>query len=523
MIYIDVKVYTHFFKVTVCDPTALNAVREYGLKYIEYSYEQVNGRWRKVPKKIYAARRRLSNEFRFILSQLDDFLECMRSSGFGESKISLTRIAVNTGLPFDCSLPESWTPRENQPKVIEHIVGPTTLFPDMPRHQSTITLQTGKGKTTTALKAAELIGRKLMIIVLGKYHEKWCSDVKKNYGIDVDSGVVGLRGYKALGKFMDQVHNGLDLSDIKVYIFSTGAIASYIEEHKNTPPDQLPDWWIDPELIYDKLGVGVRIMDEVHLGFWTNYMVQLYTHCYMSIDLSATLKSDNEFEDKMYSYAYPPHTRENGGVYDKYVDAYAVEYSFRNKSDATYYGSKGRYSHVAFENHLMAKRNKHLLDDYLKMTLDMVITHYINARRDSDQKVLLYASTVKMCILIRDYLIRELNDPDLIISKYVSEDPDEVLLMSNISVSTLGSAGANVDIPGLICTIMTVAVDKRQANEQAIGRTRKIEDYPDQVPTFLYYVCSDIRKHVQYKKKKRLILSDKVLNHRTLHYATRLG
>lgn len=80
------------------------------------------------------------------------------------------------------------------------------------------------------------------------------------------------------------------------------------------------------------------------------------------------------------------------------------------------------------------------------------------------------------------------------VSKYVAEDDYSVLVDSDITASTLGSSGTADDIDGLVVVLMTTNIQAIAANQQAVGRLRKIklEERPTwtNVPLkFLYTFC----------------------------------
>jgi len=103
------------------------------------------------------------------------------------------------------------------------------------------------------------------------------------------------------------------------------------------------------------------------------------------------------------------------------------------------------------------------------------------------------------------------------VRKYTQEDPKSTLYEAEVTVSTLMSAGTGVDIPGLRTGIMTVAVGSKQKSSQALGRLRRLKDYPDTTPTFVYFVCANIKQHMDYHRKKLENFEDKTLSQRTMN------
>ena len=99
--------------------------------------------------------------------------------------------------------------------------------------------------------------------------------------------------------------------------------------------------------------------------------------------------------------------------------------------------------------------------------------------------------------------------------RYVEDDPYEHVIESDIRVSTLGSSGTAIDIPGLRCVILTISVRSIQSNEQVMGRLRKL---PDRDVKFYAWNAANVPKQVEYQKQRIELLRDKVLLTRHLVY-----
>ncbi|MNI71442.1 hypothetical protein D3C73_1273150 [compost metagenome] len=60
---------------------------------------------------------------------------------------------------------------------------------------------------------------------------------------------------------------------------------------------------------------------------------------------------------------------------------------------------------------------------------------------------------------------------------------------------------------------MTTAIDSRQSNEQVLGRTRPLKDWPDVTPEFIYFGCLEIDQHCKYHRHKLEFFKNKVVSH----------
>merc|ERR1712098_430540 len=109
---------------------------------------------------------------------------------------------------------------------------------------------------------------------------------------------------------------------------------------------------------------------------------------------------------------------------------------------------------------------------------------------------------------IADHLAKR--NPTLEVARYISEDDYEVLMESDISASTALSAGTGVDIPGLRYSLMTTNINSSQANIQIVGRLRRLKDWPDVEPDFMYILARNLPKHMEYHEKKKKLLRPRV-------------
>lgn len=162
-----------------------------------------------------------------------------------------------------------------------------------------------------------------------------------------------------------------------------------------------------------------------------------------------------------------------------------------------------------------------MLRNYLDMIETCVWKYFTGLDdRKPGQRMLVFAATVEMCEKITKYLREKY--ADLSINKYTSEDEYEVLLNSDITVSTLLSAGTAVDVPGLRVCLVTTAIGSTQANLQALGRLRELKDFPGVTPLFLYFTCTDIDAHMRYHERKLERFEGKVVCHKIVEMGLKL-
>ncbi len=519
MIAIKIDVFSHNVKVHGFGYRGKEVLLEFCRTLAQYGMTRAgHNRYVRTMLRVYAATTADRREFRFQRSQLDDLVAHLKYHGFMDNNIEINYRSVPVGVEVDMMLDPNLKPYDYQVPLIDflsQVPAADVMAPD--ERTKVTTLQTGKGKTNCSLMACARIGKRVMLILKGMYVDKWISDVKKAYKIEKDDLLV-IRGSADLKTLMQMAQAGV--LNAKFIICTNKTLYNYLEAYEQYREDIVQlGYSILPENLFGELGVGVRLIDEVHMDFHLNYRLDLYTNVELTINLSATLESDDKFMNRMYEVAFPNKTR-FGMEYDKYIAVRALTYRI-NDMRTVRWKAKGRgsYSHLMFEESIM--KNKTLLDNYLNMITNIVENSYVS-KCEEGQKMLVFAYTVELCGIIAKHLASKY--PSLKINRYTAEEKYEVLLESDISVSTIKSAGTAVDIPGLIAVLMTDALGSRQGNSQALGRLRKFVSGPwtGLTPHFYYLVCLDIPKHIEYHERKIENFSNKALSHKTLTTSFRI-
>lgn len=359
--------------------------------------------------------------------------------------------------------------------------------------------------TFIAMYCMLALGVRTVIHFKGGYVDRWKGDLIDTFKFARGELLV-VRGAKDMIAIQQMALN--NELHAKCIIITSGTMREYIRDYEQSNGCSRV-YPITPMDFYPKLGVGFRITDELHQEFHNNYKIDLYTHVPRSLGLSATMVSSNPFKNKMYEIAYPTHQRHDGGGYNVYIGATAVMYHIDPDVKMTYQGAQG-YSHVLFEGSLM--RHRGILKSYFKI-IETTFYNRFYQDREPGQKALIFFARVDMCTAFKEYL--EAKYADLEIVRYVGSenDPYEDLLAADVGVTTVGSGGTAIDIPNLRCSLMTTAMDSRQANEQVLGRTRPLKDWPDATPEFIYFNCVDIDQHMKYHNNKKHTFNNKVVYH----------
>lgn len=349
--------------------------------------------------------------------------------------------------------------------------------------------------TFVSFQVMAKIRRRTMIIIPAKFIAMWTKEVEKAFGFK-GKQVWCVRGSADFKAMINVALSGGEIPP--VIIVSSATYTNFLDAYKEQLIPEHGGYGIHPNDLFKTLKVGLRLIDEVHMDFHRNFRIDLYTHIPRTLSLSATLEADNKFTNTRYRIVWPPETHPPEFEYDCFIDVLSIMYSLKRPELIRCKGFAKMYSHVKFEESIM--KNKYLLEAYVDMIVDLTERMYIEDRLKG-QKMFIICSTVNMCTILANKL--QLDHPELLVERYVSEDDYEKnCLTPDIVVTTIGSGGTGVDVPNLRETLNTVALDSRQASQQALGRTRRLKDFPDVHPRYSMLYAREIDKHVQYCRAK---------------------
>ncbi len=494
-----IDIYTHYLMISQMDGWLKPLVFRFCDSLVQFGFKRQGKKVQKIKKCVFAASTMDRKELRLNISMKDSFMRYLAEMGYSLNRFTIVDHSHQQPVKVELPLKGDKSPRDYQENILDYIVND-----DEPN--KVVTIQTGRGKTFIALTAASRIGYRTFICVLGRFMDKWIEDVESTYNLEPGDLLV-IDSKKALLNAIQLGQEGKLIC--KVIICTTTTLQNYIKTYEAQQYIGKPTL-LDPSGMYAALGCGFRIIDEIHMFFHVNFKIDLYSNIYKTLGLSATLESDDPFMNRMYNIAYPKSKRYRGLEYKKYIASTALYYQLNLPTKLRWIGPQKTYSHTLFEESIL--RSVKSTKAYLELIATVVKNSYMNRRKDG-HRMLIFASTKEMCRVIAEHL-KGLY-PTLKISRYVAEDDYEVLMDSDISVSTLGSSGTGVDIPGLTTVLMTSAVGSRQANSQAVGRLRELLQWPDVTPEFIYLVCQDIPKHEEYHQRKFDNFKDKVLSQRS--------
>lgn len=487
-----IDLYTHFFKVSHVHPSAYYALRRAFQELLQVQFVKIRGKVQKQNKNIFAAKSD-EGEYRFHINYLPRFKEMLRDGLISDDEINYFKHEYPEPEEIDVKVSDKMVMRDYQEQAISYILDEG--------HSKLIALFTGLGKSVVAAKAGELLGYRTIIIVLGRYKEKWRDDVLELYGADTNFIIV--KGLAHLLSLIEQAKEGNPVPD--VIIVTTTTMQLYIKEWEKHQGKEI-EGMVPPEEMYEILKIGYRIIDEAHQHFHMVFKNDLYSNLYKAVYLTATLESNDKFIQAMYNLIWPRAMRGQAVKPAPYDKTTALLYQHLNPDRVRWKSNQG-YSHVMYEQSIW----KHIPSrvEYLDMIGDVVEQKFLPLY-EPGKKMLIFCSLVDTCKEVADYLNQRFKDKKWQISKFTAEDNKEIIDTNDITVSTLGKAGTALDISGLIVCFNTVALAEPKANLQAKGRLRDLSKKPGFehiVPEYIYTVATDIPRHVQYHQEKKMLFA----------------
>lgn len=341
-----------------------------------------------------------------------------------------------------------------------------------------VNLNTGKGKTYCAIATASFLAMRSIVIADSiDWLNQW-SNFFLEYTDMKPEEIYLISGAPSFMKLFNR-----DISKYKV-ILSTHSTLKSVGDNKG---------WNKIREFFQYCQIGIKFYDEAHLNFDNMFQIDCYSNTYITYYLTATPGRSDWAENEIFKYYFKNVPSIN--LFDENSDPHTKYIGFRftsNPSPIDVQNCKNNYG---------LNRIKYI--DYLVRNEEFkkVLIILINMAIKKPGKHLFYVGTNEAILYVRD-LIYELF-PELIgqVGIYTSIVPDNVKraeLDKKIILSTTKSAGAAVDIPGLIETVnLAEPFKSRVIAQQTFGRTRAEGTmYKDVVDTGFFYT----KRFYEFKK-----------------------
>lgn len=463
----------------------------------------ISKKFEKVPKMFFYIFKEYGNNFDFLISKnsLNELLYYIHQNNFDKTQLKIFK-RIYKHAKVNIELNKKTIPRENQTIYIDNIVKSdiSNILIDLPP---------GYGKSLIGFFSMVKLGTKSAILIKPSYLKKWVDDIKKYSPKMIEDEFFIIKGGDSLTKLFSL--SKTELENIKIYVISMRTITNYFNSYYS---DDF-SYPVTPYQFMEYTGIANILNDESHKEFESLFKIILWMDPSKLIGMSATMESDKRNMNYFYNLIYPKKHRliSMFGI-KKY--AHMIFYTYKlNQGIFIPHKSMMGYNHIMFEQNVM--KNIKLLKDYVQMIKDIADTYYYT-RKNKGEKLLMLFSTIDMCSIMTKAFKEHYRE--LSIKRYVEKDDYYDMLTGDVVISTNGSTGTAIDIPGLLTAIQTVPISDKQLNIQALGRLREI---PGREVQYISLHCDNIQMHKVYKEKRRHILLDRVAFISEQHHDNKLG
>lgn len=380
------------------------------------------------------------------------------------------------------------------------------IMVDHPEHLYVTTDYVVTHNTFMATHTMVNTGKRTLITCLPRYTSIWFESLGNS--VELEPTDIMLVENGKIEEAAKTIKEGR--ADPKIIILPLTRYDTYLKREREEEIPTLDD-------VFNDMEIGLRIMDEAHEDIYRVYMSMLFGNFEKTIALSATLKADDPFVNSIYRYVYPLNMRLKEPEYVKYIDVIAYHHYIDMQKYRINTKGFGGYSHVKYEQAIM-KTDK-LYNQYLELCKQAFEEFYLADYKEG-QKCLWFFSTVEMATRMKEDFQRLY--PDMDIWKFTNEesknkDTEMSYMEHRVVFTTPQSCGTGKDIPDLAVAFSPYACSSRQRNDQMLGRTRPLKNYPGVDPKFVYFVCNSIPKQKEYHQKRKELFAVKSKSHKNIN------
>lgn len=359
--------------------------------------------------------------------------------------------------------------------------------------QFALNLSTSFGKTYCAINSMLKLGVVTIIITHSKdIRSQWKKEILKFTTIYEDQ-ILEIAELSQL----DDVYKSKISPSHDVYLVTHSMLTGFASSYENG--------WVRIGAIFDNLGIGLKIVDEVHLRFHTTLMIDFFTNVWRSVYLTATHGRSDDREERLFVNAFA-NTLRFGKEFKmrKHVN-YRFVFFNSNPSSAEQRGirtSRGISSYL-YSDYAFRKDEYHTLELVLYKTLDQCLT--IEGRT-----LILTAKIEDMDYLLEQVRKRYPNIPSGVINSHTGEkEAKDVKENARIIISSIKSLGTGSDILKLRNLILTEPFSSKITASQVIGRLR---EYSKEDETYVYELVNKGFHRILKQIEKRIdVISEKCL------------
>ena len=383
-----------------------------------------------------------------------------------------------------------YEPRDDiQKETIRFMIGVNEYHDNQRRSQLSVNLSTGKGKTyVTIATLAYYSIRGIVIASSINWLEQWANRTAEYTSIKPNE-IYNISCSGNIFRLLETDNSKLD--KYKLFLVTHDTLQSFGNNNG----------WERVGELFGKLGIGIKVFDEAHLNFDNICMIDYYTNVYKTYYLTATPSKSDFRANMIYQNAFKnvPSISLFDPESDPHTDYFAIQYNSNPTPSeiSSCYNSKYGLDRNKYVNYVITKENFYKL-------LTIIIDIGLKNTQYKGTKMLIYIGTNNAIDVVAKWIREnfwELSNNVGIYNSVVSKEEKADALNKRCILSTTKSAGAAVDIKGLVMTVVLAEPFKSEViTRQSLGRTR--------ADNTMYIECVDkgFKKCLDYYYSKQPII-----------------
>lgn len=327
------------------------------------------------------------------------------------------------------------------------------------RSQFSLNLPTGAGKTYCGVATIALSGiRSIIITSQTGIINQWKDSIFKFTNLR-ESDICIIQGSSMINRMIDGKSKFCNKS---IYLVTHSTLRSFSEQYG----------WESLGILFDTLGIGIKIIDEAHQNFLNMTMIDFFTNVYRTYYMTATPNRSNKDEDRVYNLYMK--NIPSIDLFDKDNDPHTRYIAIR-------YNSRPKYTDIiAISNNMYGlDRNKYIKYLMTNNNFWVMFDHIFNMIEKDGGKALFYVGINEAIITVKNHIIDLYPEYKNDIGIYTSISENKVVEREKrFILSTTKSAGAGEDIKGLKYSVVLAEPFKSEViAKQTLGRTRDDNTY----------------------------------------------
>jgi superfamily II DNA or RNA helicase len=346
-------------------------------------------------------------------------------------------------------------PRNNvQKESIRFLTGKNEYETMYNESQLVLSLPPGEGKTYCTIASLSLLNAKSMVIVnTDTLRQQWKSKFLE-YTEVPDKYIHIIDGTKDIDKLMKS--HATKLSAVCIYIVTHVTLMNYL---KNNGFNAL-------NAVFNKLGIGVKVVDEAHLCYDSILMIDYATNIWKTIYLTATFARSNKEDNDIFQRSFNMIHKLRKEPKEKRKHVIYIPYIFKTRPSAIdlqkVKGRKGFDRHNYIDYELQAGMLLDIIENYITT---MVI------KKKVEGKIIILSSKKESCDRILE-VVKEILPSYASCVNYTGNKQED-LSQFGIICATPKMLGTGADIPGLRIVINTEPTRSIVNTLQIFGRLRE--------------------------------------------------